>query len=71
MLTHLLVVQFGPFQRSSLAFGQYPDVGAWEEVGGATTGGERVWRSVGDGRAIFSVSLTAMAVGKAAVDGMV
>ena len=24
-----------------------------EEVGGGTTGGERVWRSVGDGRAIF------------------
>ena len=28
----------------------------WEEVGSTTTGGERVWGSVGDGRAIFYVA---------------
>ena len=71
MLTHLLVVRFGPFQRCSLSFGQYPDAATWEEVGGATTGGERAMGGCGDGRANFLMPLTAMAAGKAAVDGMV
>jgi hypothetical protein len=45
MTTHLLLVQFGPFQRGSFVFDWYPDVEMWEEVGSTTTGGEWVWRS--------------------------
>jgi hypothetical protein len=45
------------------------NIGTREEVGASTTGGERVWGSIGDGRAIFLMSLTAMAVRKAVVDG--
>jgi hypothetical protein len=44
-------------------------VGTLEEVGGTTTRGERVWGSIRDGRAIFLMSLAAMAVRKTVVDG--
>ena len=40
-----------------------------EEVGGTTTGGERASDGLGDGRAIFSVSLMSVVVGKAVMDG--
>ena len=53
IITHLLLVQFGPFQCCSLLFRRYPDAATWEEVCSCTTGGEQVWRSVGDGGAIF------------------
>jgi hypothetical protein len=53
MITHLFLVQFGPFQHISPVFYRFEVVGTREEVGGTTTGGEREWGSVGDGRVIF------------------
>jgi hypothetical protein len=53
MITHLLLVQFGPFQRRSLVFYRLSAVETREDVVGTITGGEQAWRRVGDGRAIF------------------
>jgi hypothetical protein len=70
-LSCLVLVLVGPFQHQRLIFYQLAAMGTQEDVGGTPTGGERVWGSVGDGRAraIFSMSLAAMTVKNAVVDG--
>jgi hypothetical protein len=65
MRSHLVVVQFSPFQRGGLVYGLFAAVGTREEVGGTTTGGERVADSFGGERAIFLMSLASVAVAKA------
>jgi hypothetical protein len=52
-ISYLVLVLFGLFQRRSLVFYRFVAVGTREDVGGTTTGGERVCGSVRDGRAIF------------------
>jgi hypothetical protein len=69
-ISYLVLVLFGLFQCRSLIFYRFVAVGMREDVGGTTTGGERVCGSVRDGRAIFSMSLMSVAVRKAVVDGL-
>ena len=71
MISHL--PSSGPIwttsQISNLVYNRFTAAGMQLEVGGTATGGERVYRSVGDGGAIFLMSLVVMAVGKAKMDG--
>jgi hypothetical protein len=69
MKAHLLLVQFGPFQRYNVVYDRFEAAGMREEVGRTTTGGERAPVISGDGRAIFAMSLAMMAVRKAMMHG--
>jgi hypothetical protein len=69
MLTHMIQVRFRPFQRRSLVFYQFAVVGTQEDVVGTITGGERAWEASEMAGRFFSMSLAAMVVRKAVVDG--
>jgi hypothetical protein len=68
MITHLLLVKIGPFKRGGLVYGLFAKVGMRWEVRVTTTRRERAADGFGGERAIFSMSLASVAVGKAAVD---
>jgi hypothetical protein len=55
MTSHLHLVQSGPFQRGNLVYDRFPAAGMREEVGGTTTGGERVYGRDGDWTCEFFV----------------
>jgi hypothetical protein len=67
MITHLLLVEIGPFKRGRLVYGLFAAVGMHWEVRVTTTGRERVADCFGGERAIFSMSLASVISGSCVV----